>query len=291
MRKMFYQLIFLLIFQLNAFTQSFFEGTWQGVIEQSGMTNPKPLAFWIEFNIEESTNVINGTSRNEIPFTDNYALKSFQGKVKSANQLFFEEVMLGNEKNEGNNFWCLINAELTYNDSTGYLKGRFTSKDCRAYSGEITLFKSKYQMSQGDTISKYHSWVTNFQNDLKRGWNAYYVRAKDMRDFEIKPVYFDHDKAVVSDEFNAYLKQMVSVVQSHSDLRIKIIGHTDSNGSNNYNIQLSEKRANRVEKILEGYGMPPDRVIIEYRGETDPIAANNTALGKKLNRRVDFEFD
>ena len=291
MRKLLYQLTILLIFQFNANSQNFFEGTWQGVIQQSGMSNPRPLAFWIDFKIDESTKLISGTSRCEIPFTENYALKTFTGNLKSINELFFEETMLGNEKNVGNNFWCLLNANLSYNDSTGYLRGRYVSKDCRSNAGEIILFKSKYKMSQGDSISKYHSWVTNFQNDLKRGWNAYYVRAKDMRDFEIKPVYFEHDQAIVSPEFDAYLKQMVNVVQSHSDLRIKIIGHTDSNGSNAYNIKLSQRRANRVEEILEGYGMPVDRVVIEYRGELDPIATNNTAMGKKLNRRVDFEFD
>ncbi|MFK8038604.1 MAG: OmpA family protein [Crocinitomicaceae bacterium] len=271
--------------------QNFFEGTWQGVLQQNGMSNKKSVAFWLTISIDEKTGDFVGQSRCETPFKSFYALKTVKGKLKETNGIFFEEMMLGNQKNEGNNYWCLYNSTLIYDDSTGYLSGNYLSKDCRSNSGKIVLFKSKYDMSESDTVSKYHSWVTNFENDLKRGWNAYYVRDKSMRNFEIEPVYFAHDKDLVKDDAELYLQKMVSVVMSHSDLRIRIIGHTDSNGSNRYNIDLSERRANNVKSLLVKYGLPADRVEIEYRGENDPAATNFTLIGKQLNRRVDFEFD
>lgn len=275
----------------QALAQSFFNGTWQGIIQQNGMTNAKSTAFWITLKVNEKTGEITGESRCETPFKPFYALKTVEGKQIDNHKISFEETMLGNQLNEGNNYWCLLNGELTYNDSTGYLSGNYLSKDCRANSGKIVLYKSKYSMSTSDTVTKYHSWVTNFENDLKRGWNAYYVRDKSMRNFEIKPLYFEHDKDFISDLNEDYIKEMVGVVLSHSDLRIRIIGHTDSNGSNSYNIDLSERRANNVKRLLIKYGLPEDRIEIEYRGETDPAAPNSTYIGKKLNRRVDFEFD
>ncbi len=275
----------------NGYGQStFLEGTWQGILERDGMTLKSPTAVWIKFKIDPETNIISGEARNEIPFTDYYALKTIKGKSIERNEINFEDLMLGNQKNSGNKFWCLLKGELTYNDSTGYLEGRYSSSDCRSNIGKITLYRSKYEMSVSDTVSKYHSWVTNFQSELKRGWNAYYVRDKEMRDFEMKPVYFDHDKDIVKTESQLYLKQMVRIVSSHSDLRIKIIGHTDSNGEDVYNISLSKRRANNVKNILMQFGLSSDRIVIEYRGEKDPAVSNVTVKGKQLNRRVDFEF-
>ncbi|MFK8045765.1 MAG: OmpA family protein [Crocinitomicaceae bacterium] len=291
MKKVCLVIICSLFLYSNSYSQSFFEGTWQGVVLQNGLANKKSTAFWLTITVDEKSGKIKGNSRCETPFKSFYALKSFEGELSDNSGFSFEEKMVGNQKNEGNNFWCLLNGELTYNDSTGYLSGNYLSKDCRSNSGKIILFKSKYQMSMGDSVTKYHSWVTNFENDLNRGWNAYYVRDKSMRNFEIKPIYFDHDKDLVSDISKLYLQEMVRIVLSHSDLRIRIIGHTDSNGSNKYNNALSEKRATNVKNILISKGMPEDRIEIEYRGETDPVANNSTFAGKKLNRRVDFEFD
>lgn len=290
--KIFFLLLVTNLLNITAgLSQNFFEGTWQGIIQQNGLANSKSVAFWLNIHVDEMTGKITGESRSETPFKSFYALKTISGKLLETNEIVFEELMLGNQKNEGNNYWCLLNGTLIYDDSTGYLKGDYLSKDCRANSGKIILFKSKYLMSTSDTVSKYHSWVTNFENDLKRGWNAYYVRDKSMRDFEIKPVYFEHDKDIVSNLNKTYLQQMVQIVLGHSDLRIRIIGHTDSNGSNSYNIKLSERRANNVKLILMLNGLPEDRIEIEYRGEADPAVPNSSFLGKKLNRRVDFEFD
>ncbi len=291
MRHVFLIILIYFIGNNFVFSQNFFEGTWQGVVQQNGMANSKSTAYWLTITIDETTGEVTGESRCETPFKSFYALKTIKGKLNKTNSIIIDELMLGNQKNEGNNYWCLLSATLEYNDSTGYLTGNYLSKDCRSNSGKIILYKSKYKMSTSDTVSKYHSWVTNLENDLKRGWNAYYVRDKSMRDFEIKPVYFNHDKDLVTDLNRDYIREMVSVVLSHSDLRIRIIGHTDSNGSNAYNIDLSERRANNIRLLLIANGLPEDRIEIEYRGETDPVASNSTFNGKKLNRRVDFEFD
>jgi len=53
---------------------------------------------------------------------------------------------------------------------------------------------------------------------------------------------------------------------------------------------LSERRAEQVKKFLIQADVPADKVVIEYRGELDPATTNATSEGKRLNRRVDFEF-
>jgi len=266
---------------------SFFEGVWQGIIINNGQKTEQGKAIWFEF-IRDSDTKLKGESRIETPFSQYYAIKLVKANVNKK-QLSFEEVMFGNKKNSGRAYWCLLKGELTYNDSTGYLSGDYYSTSCRS-SGKIILFRSKYQMSKTDTVSLYHSWLNTFVSDLKRGWPAYYVRDEQMRNFEFHPVYFDHDKDILRPEYQNYLSNMVKIVNSHTDLRIKIIGHTNSIGSDAYNIDLSKRRANAVKDYLLSLGLREDQVVIEYRGERDPALSNATPKGKKLNRRVDFEF-
>ncbi len=269
---------------------AFLEGTWQGVITDRNETVKEGTAIWFEFSIDPNSGEMKGESRLEMPFTQYYAYKNITGQAKSRNAIHFSDLLIGKQENSGQQIWCLNQGDLTYNDSTGYLSGRWTSTDCRTRSGEIVLYRSKYNLSKTDTLSLYHSWFNNLATDLKKGWKAYYVRDAEMRDFEFVPVYFDHDKAELKRTFNSYLNQMAQIVNSHSDLRIKIIGHTDSNGSDQYNVGLSERRAEKVRKFLMESGVPADKIVIEYRGEKDPATSNKTSEGKQLNRRVDFEF-
>lgn len=283
-------LVFLFFPFFTSAQLNYLEGTWQGIITDYNQTPKDGKAIWFNFKVDPSSGVLKGESRIEVPFTNFFVYKNIKGTVTGKNELNFEDIFIGAQKNTGKNVWCLNKGNLTYNDSTGYLSGKWLSVDCRGKQGEIILYRSKYNLSKSDTLSLYHSWFNNMVTDLQRGWNAYYVRDAAMRNFEFLPVYFDHDKDILKEEFNGYLNQMAQIVVSHSDLRIKIIGHTDSNGSDGYNVNLSERRAENVKQFLIRAGVPSDRVIIEYRGERDPATSNATSEGKKMNRRVDFEF-
>jgi OOP family OmpA-OmpF porin len=83
---------------------------------------------------------------------------------------------------------------------------------------------------------------------------------------------------------------MARIILGHSDLRIKIIGNTDSDGSDKFNENLSRRRAESLTSYLENQGVKRDRIIIEYNGEKLPIESNSTEEGRKKNRRVDFKF-
>jgi OOP family OmpA-OmpF porin len=80
------------------------------------------------------------------------------------------------------------------------------------------------------------------------------------------------------------------MVKSHSDLRIKITGHTDADGSDRYNEKLSQKRAKALIQFFENNGLEKSRVVIDFKGEKQPVDSNKTPEGKQRNRRVDFTF-
>jgi outer membrane protein OmpA-like peptidoglycan-associated protein len=83
---------------------------------------------------------------------------------------------------------------------------------------------------------------------------------------------------------------MTRVVDGHTDLRIKVTGHTDNVGSDAYNIDLSKRRAQSLIDFFVAHGLSKDRIEIDFKGESDPIDNNSTPEGKQHNRRVDFVF-
>lgn len=269
---------------------NFLEGTWQGIIMTGGETYKKGNAIWFDFKIDKTTGVMTGESRIETPFTHYFAYKNIKGRAEDRTIIHFEDVIIGLQENESGKYWCTNKGTLIYNDSTGYLSGAWSSDDCKRAAGKIILYRSKYKLSRTDTTSLYHSWFNNLTSDLERGWNAYYVREAEMKNFQFVPVYFDHDKDSLKPEYEAYLKNMARIVNSHTDLRIKIIGHTDSNGTDEYNVDLSARRAEIIRQYLISQGVKADKIVIEFRGEKDPATSNETPEGKRMNRRVDFEF-
>lgn len=66
-----------------------------------------------------------------------------------------------------------------------------------------------------------------------------------------------------------------------------ITGHTCSLGTSEYNLQLSERRAEQVSDYLKGHGIDSDRLVVAARGDSEPLSSNLTERGRQLNRRVE----
>ena len=83
------------------------------------------------------------------------------------------------------------------------------------------------------------------------------------------------------------LSEVVDLLQSEPDKKIRIEGHTDTIGSAESNLALSDQRANAVRVALESLGINPERVTAIGLGEDFPIESNETEVGRGQNRRVD----
>jgi outer membrane protein OmpA-like peptidoglycan-associated protein len=107
---------------------------------------------------------------------------------------------------------------------------------------------------------------------------------------EIKEkIMFDVDKATIKPESHGLLDEIAAVVQKNQQLKkISIEGHTDSDGSDQYNQKLSDQRAGAVKAYLVEHGVAEPRLASIGYGESRPIADNGTADGKEKNRRVEF---
>jgi outer membrane protein OmpA-like peptidoglycan-associated protein len=101
-------------------------------------------------------------------------------------------------------------------------------------------------------------------------------------------VRFDTGKATLTSAAKANLNKLVPVFKEYADTNIEIYGYTDSTGSPEFNLTLSQKRAESVKNYLTSNGLLSSRFKITGLGIADPIATNDTADGRTQNRRVEF---
>lgn len=98
---------------------------------------------------------------------------------------------------------------------------------------------------------------------------------------------FDTDKADIKSQFHSDLKEIADFFKTYPRTTAVIEGHTDSVGPAEYNLQLSQRRAESVRKyLIEKFDINPDRLAAKGYGEARPIASNDTRQGRQQNRRV-----
>lgn len=101
-------------------------------------------------------------------------------------------------------------------------------------------------------------------------------------------VMFAFDSADINRDFAPTLREVARLMKRYRGVRGRIIGHTDNQGSQSYNLDLSLRRAESVATFLSAQGVNNRRLITQGRGEAEPIASNATPEGRQMNRRVDI---
>ncbi|QBF28114.1 OmpA family protein [Pseudomonas tructae] len=104
-------------------------------------------------------------------------------------------------------------------------------------------------------------------------------------------VMFAFDSAQLTEMARQKLQTLTGKLTGANVVSIKVIGHTDSQGSDTYNQALSERRASSVAEYLISQGISPSKVTSQGRGESEPIADNATDAGRAQNRRVELHLN
>jgi len=102
--------------------------------------------------------------------------------------------------------------------------------------------------------------------------------------------FFDFDKDTLKPEGRQVLDQVAAQAAAINLETLIAVGHTDSIGTEQYNMGLSQRRANSVKNYLVSKGIDPNRIYTEGKGEANPIASNATREGRAQNRRVEIEI-
>lgn len=272
------------IFRFATFHAQKFTGTWQGFYQEDTTISPEKInAIYLNLN------VINGLTDAKCkiePYQKNeFGVYLLNGQVEfNSMKLNFSKKIkeVGVTKGE-------FSLHLSYNPTNGYLSGQLIKKGQASSFSKVVLYKHGIEWKETHQETS-HVWVDRLKKDVRNGVSSPSVRKEELKSFVFQPVYFDYDEFAIRKEFTTYLLEIVKMLNSHSDLRIRITGHTDGDGSNAYNLTLSKNRAKSLIEFFNTCGIEKSRIIIDFKGESNPVDSNDSEEGKQRNRRVDFEF-
>ena len=275
------------IISLFSFSQVKITGEWQGIMIQNGdsIKNSKP----VYFSFYLVNGLLEGKFRQERYGTVEFSIAQLTGKSSSKNKINFQ--LKKYSKNSSSNLHnCLLKFDCTFNEKNGYFEGDYDCLTNPSIKGKIILFRAQFIFNEEPLNLVSHNWIDRFIFEVENGISSQERRLSELKEFKFESIYFESDKSYIKEEFEEYLMSIVKILFSHSDIRIKIIGNTDSDGSDGYNEKLSKKRAEAIIEFLLNHGVKKDRIEFEFRGEKKPVKSNKTGEGKKKNRRVEFEF-
>jgi len=107
--------------------------------------------------------------------------------------------------------------------------------------------------------------------------------------FTTNGILFDVQSDVIRPESYGVIKEIAGVLKENPSIRVKVVGHTSSDGDDAANLELSKKRSAAVKALLVSeFSIDAGRIDTEGKGETEPIADNKTKEGRVQNRRVEF---
>jgi len=104
----------------------------------------------------------------------------------------------------------------------------------------------------------------------------------------LRAVHFDFNKANIRPDARPILDEATRILKERGNIHVVVAGHTDSVGSDAYNMKLSKSRAEAVKRYLVDHGIAASRITGEGFGEREPVASNATAEGRAQNRRVEL---
>jgi len=103
-------------------------------------------------------------------------------------------------------------------------------------------------------------------------------------------VLFNINRDYLKKEYLGNIDEVFSILSSNADYRVVLEGHTDNTGNAAYNLDLSQRRSNRVAEYLKNKGISASRISTAFNGQDIPRDNNSTVEGRKMNRRVEFRI-
>lgn len=98
---------------------------------------------------------------------------------------------------------------------------------------------------------------------------------------------YDFDSDVIRAEAATNLRNLATSLKKYPNTQLLVVGHTDDSGSDSYNQALSQRRADAALRYLGQQGIPASRISASGRGESEPVASNDTEGGRQTNRRIE----
>ena len=273
--KLFQTLLFLFLFG-TSFGQ--LDGGWQGIlIQENPDKTTTNFAIWVD--IKTSGTQLTGSFRSEQAKTPYFKVSKIKGKI-DGRKIFLKEETIISENTESGMFWCFLLAKFNFIESEQKLKGTYTSEGCMP--GELVLIRANKRFNLGATKITESSSLEDVEKLLSE------QKAVEGKQFVLTDVNYQSGKHNIVSSSYAYLNRITSLLNENSSLKIHLKGHTDSDGDDENNFLLSQKRAKSVSNYMINEGIDETRITYEGYGESRSIASNQSKEGKRVNRRVEL---
>ena len=164
--------------------------------------------------------------------------------------------------------------------------------DSRKRIDSLEQEKSQLQAAGQQKQTQYDALVANLTDEVKKG-ELQVRQYRDMLTVDVaEQLFFDSGRADLKDTGKAVLKKVGEAVKGYEDKVIRVVGHTDNvpikTKAFPSNWELSVARATTVVRYLQEVGVPPERMVASGRAEYQPVSDNDTADGRKKNRRIEI---
>lgn len=271
-------IVLLFISAKSSFSQLKLSGNWRG----AEIIDSSDIGSIFELDLKIIGGLADGFIKVKKPSEDIYIKKIIGAKKYTELELKESSTVFNtHDKSAPKNTY-----EFKYNLETGYLETIYDSTK----QSRIVLYQEDYPFNSKSKSLQSEHWINSFVLNYRSGISAPKKRLQELREFKFTPIYFEVDQSIILKEYHSQLMEIIKIIKSHSDLRIQVTGHTDSDGTNIYNKHLSKRRAESIIKYFTKRGLRRDRIVIDFKGEREPAESNTTKDGKQKNRRVDFRF-
>lgn len=215
-------------------------------------------------------------------FSENKLNEKTDRLVLREPQVYSKRIVPGNEY-----LWHKIQGDFTAEKACKFLViGNFFS-DNETESSLPTEGSHNYAYYYIDDVSVYK------RPPIKDGFKDEFADWYPLQEDKVIPltnILFDTDRSTLRPQGQDDLHKLIKIMKEYPTMEVEIGGHTDFQGSFDYNIRLSNRRARAVVTFLEKHGVEPERLTYIGYGTTRPVATNETEEGRQQNRRVEFRI-
>jgi outer membrane protein OmpA-like peptidoglycan-associated protein len=166
--------------------------------------------------------------------------------------------------------------------------------DEQAKAAELARLQAQQAEQKAQEADRLRAQAEQAQQQLRQQLLAQFNLILETRDtargliVNMSDVLFDFNKYTLRPAAREKLAKISGIILSHPGLRLEVDGYTDSVGSDDYNLKLSDQRASGVRDYLVSQGIVPDFITAKGFGKDDPVASNDTSAGRQKNRRVEM---
>lgn len=182
-----------------------------------------------------------------------------------------------------------------YNDSTAFFCSSRNDTIANIYTTRISEPEVDEEEDDEDMITKdSETEDTEIDDSIEvvgtEGDNDINPREQIANNQAMDNIYYDYDKSFLREESKKALDVAIEELKKDPSLQVRLVGHCDHIGSQEYNLPLSQRRANAAREYMESQGIAGNRIDTEGKGKRQPAATNETPEGRQLNRRVEIYF-